>query len=76
VRDYENEYSNIPLRASEKLELNIGYKVYRSPTYVFPEYSGYRERFLWTVADTPSAGAFSMLAQTGIGAAVLGLLVF
>ena len=56
-RQYTHEHSNVPLQPYEKLELNIGYKVYKSPTYVFPEYSGHRNKIFWTVADPPEAGS-------------------
>ena len=64
-RKYTHEHSNVPLQPYEKLELNIGYKVYKSPTYVFPEYSGHRNKVFWTVADPPEAGsaAFSIAAS-------------
>ncbi len=75
-RDYLNEFSNIPLRAYEKLELTIGYKVYRSPSYVFPEHKGYTEKLIWVVAETPDVGALKMLAQTAVGLSLISMLLF
>ena len=54
-RQYTHEHSNVPFEPFEKLEVNIGYKVYKSPTYVFPAHSGYRNKIFWTVADPPAA---------------------
>lgn len=60
TRDFLTTYSNIPLKAKEKFEVNVGYKVYRSPTYIMPLYKGHKLNMEWVIAETPEAAINSL----------------
>jgi len=75
-RDFETTYSNIPLKAKEKYELNVGYKIFQSPTYTFPLYKGHKLFMEWEIVDTPKAAFDSLVVGSTLALSLLSLLSF
>ena len=77
-RDFEvgdNKSSGIPLKATEKLEMTVGYKIYRSITYKFPLHKGLKENLVWTVVESPKA-AVNVIASVASALAMLSIFSF
>ena len=71
----DNKSSGIPLKATEKLEMTVGYKIYRSITYKFPLHKGLKENLVWTVVESPKA-AVNVIASVASALAMLSIFSF